>query len=383
MHFSESRNTTRWVIIFISFIIITLILWNTYTFFQIFKNEERLKMKLFANAQITIVNANENTDVELPLQIFSNNTSIPVALVMYDNIVSSKNVPEEILNDKQKTKKFLDNLKNENEPITFEYAPGKYQKLYYGNSDLLNKLKYYPIALLLIVFLFIALIYNFYKSTKMATQNKLWAGMAKETAHQIGTPLSSLIGWVEILKTEEIDPSISEEIEKDIERLQTITDRFSKIGSVPILEMQDIVSETLSAFEYLQSRFSKQVTFSYNTPKEPILVQMNPTLYSWTIENLVKNAIDAMKGKGTLELQIEQDLHQVKINVKDSGSGIPKKQFKTIFETGFTTKKRGWGLGLSLTKRIVEEYHNGKIKVLQSEIGKGTTFQISLNKKVQ
>ncbi len=340
-------------------------------------------MKLFANAQITIVNANENTDVELPLQIFSNNTSIPVALVMYDNIVSSKNVPEEILNDKQKTKKFLDNLKNENEPITFEYAPGKYQKLYYGNSDLLNKLKYYPIALLLIVFLFIALIYNFYKSTKMATQNKLWAGMAKETAHQIGTPLSSLIGWVEILKTEEIDPSISEEIEKDIERLQTITDRFSKIGSVPILEMQDIVSETLSAFEYLQSRFSKQVTFSYNTPKEPILVQMNPTLYSWTIENLVKNAIDAMKGKGTLELQIEQDLHQVKINVKDSGSGIPKKQFKTIFETGFTTKKRGWGLGLSLTKRIVEEYHNGKIKVLQSEIGKGTTFQISLNKKVQ
>lgn len=340
-------------------------------------------MKLFANAQITIVNADENTDVELPLQIFSNNTSIPVALVMYGNIVSSKNIPEEILNDKIKTKKFLSNLSNENEPITFEYAPGKFQKLYYGNSELLNKLKYYPVALLLIVFLFIALIYNFYKSTKMATQNKLWAGMAKETAHQIGTPLSSLIGWVEILKTENIDPTISEEIEKDIERLQTITDRFSKIGSVPILETCDIIHETLNAFEYLQSRFSKQVSFSYNTPKDPVLVQLNPTLYSWTIENLVKNAIDAMKGKGTLELQIEQDLHHVKINVKDSGSGIPKKQFKTVFETGFTTKKRGWGLGLSLTKRIVEEYHSGKIKVLNSEIGKGTTFQILLNKKMQ
>ncbi|MEO8237683.1 MAG: HAMP domain-containing sensor histidine kinase [Flavobacterium sp.] len=382
MIFSERRNTTRWIIIFVSFLIISLILWNTYTFFQIFKNEERLKMKLFANAQISIVNANENTDVELPLQIFSDNTSIPVILTMYDKIVSSKNVPDEILNDKKKSKAFLKRLKNENEPIIFEYSPGKHQELYYGNSELLNKLKYYPIALLLIIFLFGALIYNFYKSTKMATQNKLWAGMAKETAHQIGTPLSSLIGWVEILKTEEIDPSITVEIEKDIERLQTITDRFSKIGSVPVLEPHDIITETLNTYEYLQSRFSKQVAFSYNAPKEPILAMINPTLHSWTIENLVKNAIDAMKGKGTLDLQIEQDAHHVKINVKDSGTGISKKQFKTIFEPGFTTKKRGWGLGLSLTKRIVEEYHSGKIKVLHSEIGKGTTFQILLNKKV-
>lgn len=382
MLFSERRNTTRWIIIFVSFLIISLILWNTYTFFQIFKNEERLKMKLFANAQISIVNANENTDVELPLQIFSDNTSIPVILTMYDKIVSSKNVPDEILNDKKKSTAFLKKLKNENDPIIFEYSPGKHQELYYGNSELLNKLKYYPIALLLIIFLFGALIYNFYKSTKMATQNKLWAGMAKETAHQIGTPLSSLIGWVEILKTEDIDPSITSEIEKDIERLQTITDRFSKIGSVPVLEPHDIIAETLNTYEYLQSRFSKQVAFSYDAPKEPILAMINPTLHSWTIENLVKNAIDAMKGKGNLDLQIEQDANHVKINVKDSGSGISKKQFKTIFEPGFTTKKRGWGLGLSLTKRIVEEYHNGKIKVLHSEIGKGTTFQILLNKKV-
>lgn len=382
MNFSESRNTTRWIIIFISFLIISLILWNTYTFFQIFKNEERLKMKLFANAQISIVNANENTDVELPLQIFSDNTSIPVILTMYDKIVSSKNVPDEILNDKKKSTAFLKKLKNENDPIIFEYSPGKYQELYYGNSELLNKLKYYPIALLLIIFLFGALIYNFYKTTKMATQNKLWAGMAKETAHQIGTPLSSLIGWIEILKTEDIDSSITSEIEKDVERLQTITDRFSKIGSVPVLEPQDIVVETWNTYEYLQSRFSKQVAFSYHAPKEPVFVMINSILHSWTIENLVKNAIDAMKGKGTLDLQIEQDNHHVKINIKDSGSGISKKQFKTIFEPGFTTKKRGWGLGLSLTKRIVEEYHSGKIKVLHSEIGKGTTFQILLNKKV-
>lgn len=383
MFFSERRNTTRWIIISISFLIISLILWNTYTFFQIFKNEERIKMKLLANAQIALINADENTDLELPLQISSNNTSIPVILTMYDKILTTRNVPESILQDEKKSMAFLRKLQNENEPIVFEYSPGKYQKLYYGNSALLNKLKYYPIALLLIIFLFGALIYNFYKSTKMATQNKLWAGMAKETAHQIGTPLSSLIGWIEILKTEEIDKSITVEIEKDVDRLQTITDRFSKIGSVPVLEALDVIAETYNTYEYLQSRFSKQVAFSYLAPKDPVLAYINPTLYSWTIENLVKNAIDAMKGKGTLELKIEQDSNHVKITVKDSGSGIPKNQFKTIFEPGFTTKKRGWGLGLSLTKRIVEEYHYGKIKVLHSELGKGTTFQIQLNKKVQ
>jgi len=382
MSFSERRNTTRWIIIFISFLIISLILWNTYTFFQIFKNEERIKMNLWANASKTLINADENTDLDLPLEIINNNNSVPVMLTMYGKVISSKNIPDEIIEDKDKLSAYLANLKNENEPILIEYAPGKQQQVYYGNSALLKKLKYYPVALLLIIFLFGALIYNFYKSTKMATQNKLWAGMAKETAHQIGTPLSSLIGWVEILKTEDIDQSITVEIEKDIERLQTITDRFSKIGSVPVLEEHNIITETLHIYEYLQSRFSKQVTFSYNAPEKPIMVMINPTLHSWTIENLVKNAIDAMKGKGSLDLRIEQDAHHVKINVKDSGTGIAKNQFKTIFEPGFTTKKRGWGLGLSLTKRIVEEYHSGKIKVLHSEIGKGTTFQISLNKKV-
>ncbi|TPG39269.1 sensor histidine kinase [Flavobacterium pectinovorum] len=383
MLFSERRNTTRWIIVSISFLIISLILWNTYTFFQIFKNEERLKMNLWANAQKTLVNADENTDLDLPLDILNNNTSVPVMLTMYDKVISSVNVPDEVLADDAKSMSYLKNLKSENEPIIIDFAPGRRQEVYYGNSALLNKLKYYPVALLLIIFLFGALIYIFYRSTKMATQNKLWAGMAKETAHQIGTPLSSLIGWVEILKTEDIDPSITLEIQKDIERLQTITDRFSKIGSVPVLEEHDIIAETMNTYEYLQSRFSKQVAFSYRAPEEPIFVMINPTLHSWTIENLVKNAIDAMKGKGTLDLQIEQDAHHVKINVKDSGTGIAKKQFKTIFEPGFTTKKRGWGLGLSLTKRIVEEYHRGKIKVLHSEIGKGTTFQISLNKKMQ
>ena len=380
MQFSDRRNKSRWVIIFASFLIISLILWNTYTFFQIFKNEERLKMNLWAQAQKTLINADQNTDVGLPLLIFSNNTSIPIVLTENDSIINAINIDETIVTDKKETLVILNNLKKENEPIVVEYVPGKFQKLYYGNSALLNKLKYYPVALVLIIVLFGALVYNFYKSTKMATQNKLWAGMAKETAHQIGTPLSSLIGWVELLKTEDIDQSTTLEIEKDIERLQTITERFSKIGSKPKLETKDIIAETQQSYDYLKSRFSKQIEFSFHAPDFPIMVNLNPTLHSWTIENLVKNAIDAMRGKGKLVLEIKHDGDYVKINVSDTGKGIQKNQFRTIFEPGFTTKKRGWGLGLSLTKRIVEEYHKGIIKVLNSEIGKGTTMQVSLKK---
>jgi len=380
MQFSDKRNTGRWILIFVSFLIISLILWNTYTFFQIFKNEERLKMNLLAKAQKTLINADENTDVELPLQIFKNNTSIPVILTENDSIINTINIDEAIIKDKRRAMDFLSQLKRENDPIIIEYAPDKYQKWYYGNSALLNKLKYYPIALLLIIFLFSALIYYFYRSTKVATQNKLWAGMAKETAHQIGTPLSSLIGWVEILKTENIDETTTIEIEKDIDRLQTITDRFSKIGSEPVLEKSNIIEETLKTYNYLQSRFSKQIEFSFESPDTAIYTMLNPTLHSWTIENLIKNAIDAMKGKGKIAVSIEEEPLYVRINVSDTGSGIPKNQFNTIFEPGFTTKKRGWGLGLSLTKRIVKEYHKGNIKVLQSEIGKGTTMQLKYSK---
>lgn len=376
MHFSNKRNTTRWIIIASSFCLVSLILWNTYTFFQIFKNEERLKMNLWAQAQKTLINADENTDVDLPLLIFSNNTSIPIMLTEKDSIINAVNIDTTIIQNTEKSRLFLSKLKGENEPINIVYAPGRTQKLYYGNSSLLNQLKYYPIALLLIIVLFAALVYNYYKSNKMATQNKLWAGMAKETAHQIGTPLSSLIGWIELLKTEDIPESTTKEIEKDIERLQTITDRFSKIGSEPKLEQMDIVSETLLSYDYLQSRFSKQIEFSHSAPQKSILIPLNATLHSWTIENMVKNAIDAMKGKGKLHLAIEEENNSVKITITDTGNGIPKNQFKKIFEPGFTTKKRGWGLGLSLTKRIVEDYHKGKIKVLQSEVGKGTAMQL-------
>ena len=380
MQFSERRNTTRWIIIMTSFVIVSLILWNTYSFFQIFKSEERVKMQQWALAQKALNEASLKDDITLPFQIISTATIPIIQTTNNDSIINTTNIDEEIVKDKNKLKQLLQSLKNQNEPIVTQDEKGQDNFLYYSDSPLLNKLKYYPIALLLIIFLFATVVYNFYRSTKMATQNKLWAGMAKETAHQIGTPLSSLIGWLEIMKADNVDETTVSEIEKDINRLQTITDRFSKIGSEPILEPKNIIEETEQSFEYLKSRFSKQVIFSFKAPEQPILVSLNSALHSWTIENLVKNAIDAMKGRGTLSIEIFEENDLVKILVSDSGKGIPKKQFNRVFEPGFTTKKRGWGLGLSLTKRIVEEYHKGKIRVLHSEIDKGTTIQVSFKK---
>ena len=383
MQFSEKRNITRWFIILASFFIVIVILWNTYVFFQIFKNEERLKMELWVEAQKTLANANENTDIDLPFKIISKNNSNPmIEANSEDVILNNNNIENEIATDSLKLQQLFTRIKSENKPIKMSLLNDDYRLIYYGNSPLLNKLKYYPIALVLIIILFGAVVYNFYRATKMATQNKLWAGMAKETAHQIGTPLSSLIGWLEILKLDNVEPSTIEEIEKDIDRLQTITDRFSKIGSEPVLEQKDIIEETKNSFDYLKSRTSKQVEFTFSGPDQPILIPINPILHSWTIENLVKNAIDAMKGKGKLDVLIIEDKNHVKIRISDTGKGIPKSQFNQIFEPGFTTKKRGWGLGLSLTKRIVQEYHKGSIKVVISEIGKGTTFQVTYNKEV-
>jgi signal transduction histidine kinase len=378
MQFSERRNLTRWFIIVASFFIVILILWNTYNFFQIFKNEERAKMEFWASAQKTLANANEFTDIELPFQIIQNNTTIPMIVTdSKDSIISHNNIEDAIANDTAALKKYFNSIKNDNQPIKMQLSEKSYQLVYYGNSPLLNKLKYYPVALLLIIILFGAVVYNFYRATKMATQNKLWAGMAKETAHQIGTPLSSLIGWLEILKLDNVEESTIVEIEKDITRLQTITDRFSKIGSEPVLEKRDIIEDTKNTVDYLQTRVSQQVNFYFKAPQHPVFVEINPALHSWTIENLVKNAIDAMKGKGSLNIVISELEDMVKISITDTGKGIPKNQFSKVFEPGFTTKKRGWGLGLSLTKRIVQEYHKGKIKVAHSEIGKGTTMQIS------
>ena len=374
------KKTTRWILIISSIAIVTSVLWNTYVFFQRFKEEERAKMTIWAEALGEFI---QTTDLDrdmgtVTLAVMKNNTSTPIIYVGNEGEVTSNNLPENRVDDSIYIQRKIRQFTTENPPIEVTFRNTKYGTLYYGNSDVLNNLKYYPMALLIVIFLFAAVVYFFYRTFKVADQNKLWAGMAKETAHQIGTPLSSLLGWSELLKAENVNPEITTEIEKDIDRLLVITERFSKIGSVPALEKSNVVAETYKTFQYIELRSSKLVEFDFKSPEIPIYCEINRQLYSWTIENLIKNAIDAMKGKGRLTVEVELDKKFVKINVIDIGKGIQKNDFHQIFEPGYTTKKRGWGLGLSLVKRIIEDYHNGKVRVYASTIGKGTKMQIVL-----
>ncbi|WP_346883221.1 HAMP domain-containing sensor histidine kinase [uncultured Algibacter sp.] len=379
MIFTKHSNAFRWVIIIVSFAIVSLILWKTYEFFQHFKDEERTKMENWSLAQNELVNTDSNTDLELILQILNSNKTTPMFVINEDGGLNSyNNIDKTKIKDSAYVQKLILKFQQENKPIDVKIGNTIVSTIYYGNSPLLNKLKYYPLALLLIVVLFGAVIFFFYSSNKNATQNKLWSGMAKETAHQIGTPLSSLIGWTEILKIENINPDYILEIEKDVDRLKTIAERFSKIGSLPTLSTADIVKETIESYDYLKARSSKLIDFKIIIPNEEISVNLNKQLYSWAIENLVKNAIDAMKGRGQLTVEISLIESDIKVSITDTGKGIPRKNYNRIFEPGFTTKKRGWGLGLSLTKRIIEDFHKGKIKVLQSEKDKGSTIQITL-----
>lgn len=366
-----------------AFIIVALILWNTNILFQNLKKEERVKMELWGMAQQELI---ENSTVnDLTFQVLQQTWINPMILVdEQERIIGYKNIdwdPE--LEDSLVIYRQLDRIKRENQPIMIRYQDklsNINQKLYYGDSILLKKLQYYPLALLLIIFLFGAVLYFVFKTSKISEQNRLWAAMAKETAHQIGTPLTSMIGWITLLKEKEKSEPL-DEIEKDIERLQVITDRFSKVGSLPELKPADVVKETQKTLQYLEKRSSDLIVFKRQLPKKKILLPLNTQLFSWTLENLIKNGIDAMKGKGTISLHFFEWPHTISIEISDTGSGIKKEYLKKIFSPGFTSKKRGWGLGLSLAKRIITDYHKGKIDVKSSELGKGTTFEIVLKKK--
>ena len=393
MNFNASPQFARWFIIISSLIITTLILWNVSLFFDQLKEAERSKMEVYGAAvraveeTVDIVPRKSNRDAKalerslsgLYLKVILANTTIPT--IKY-NLETETYAPNNIKKSDKLSQAQLAAMAKDfeliNDPIPI--APGGKVDdiLYYGNSPVISQLKYFPIALMVIVILFVAVIYFYYLTSKASSQNLLWAGMAKETAHQIGTPLSSLVGWTEILKTENVDPSYIEEMTKDIDRLEMITERFSKIGSVPVLKESDLIAETKIAYDYLSKRSSKLINFSIDIPQGELPVMLNEQLFGWTIENLVKNAIDAMKGKGDLKVTITRDTRFAKVLISDTGKGIPKKKFHAVFEPGFTTKRRGWGLGLSLAKRIIDEYHGGQIKVLKSEIGQGTTMQISL-----
>ena len=379
MNFLTNTLLFKRIAILISLIIVSLILWNTAIFFQKFKQEERAKIEIFATAQRELsTNEDLNASVDLPLKIIKNSTDIPMILVNEFGKIEYKNLDSIKSLDPMYVQSQLQKMKSENAPIEISYN-GKNKKLiYYRVSDLLNKLTYYPLALILILILFLSVIYLFSSSNRVAETNKLWTGMAKETAHQIGTPLSSLLGWIAILKMEKVDDKYVAEIEKDVHRLNTIANRFSKIGSVPELKKENIIQVTKHAYDYLESRSSKQISFTFSSEKKELFVKLNNELFGWVIENLIKNSIDAMQKEGDLKLAIAPIGKKVKITISDTGKGMHKSLFKQIFKPGFTTKKRGWGLGLSLSKRIVEDYHKGKISVKKSEIDKGTTFEILL-----
>jgi len=369
----------------IAFVIVILIVWNTNILFQKLKKEERLKMELWAMAQKDFIeNKNPNSITFEILQQIGTNPMIQVNA--NNKIIDFKNFELVLGSDSIRLYNSLEKIKKENKPIIIEYRDslsGKLlvdQKLYYGNSTLLTKLQYYPLALFLIIMLFGLLLYFIFKTNKISEQNSLWAAMAKETAHQIGTPLSSLIGWTTLMK-EGQKPEVSiSEMEKDIDRLKIITERFSNIGSDPVLEFQDVNLIIRQTVIYIQKRSSDLTNIKTHLTEESTIAPVNNQLLSWTIENLIKNGIDAMKGEGQILVSSYLNDNKLIILVKDSGEGIKSENFNKIFSPGFTTKKRGWGLGLSLAKRIIVDYHRGKIYLKKSIPKKGTTISIELLK---
>ena len=381
--FIKKNKNNSWLLG--AFLIVALILWNTNILFQNLKKEERAKMELWGMAQKELI---ENSTVNnLTFEVLQQTWINPMIQVnSQGKIIGYKNIDwDPKYEDSLEIYKQLEKIQRENQPILIRYQDSRSninQKLYYGDSILLKKLQYYPLALLLIIFLFGAVLYFVFKTSKISEQNRLWAAMAKETAHQIGTPLTSMIGWITLLKEKEKSEPL-DEMEKDIERLKVITERFSKVGSLPELELVDIVGETLRTLKYLEKRSSDLINFESELPRKKILLPLNPQLFSWTLENLIKNGIDAMKGKGTIILKLFEESQTISIHISDTGSGIKKENFKKIFSPGFTTKKRGWGLGLSLAKRIITDYHRGKISVKDSELRKGTTIEIILKKEDQ
>lgn len=341
--------------------------------------EEREKIEIWAEATRVLTSEDPSLNMNLILKIIQGNTSIPVMLCNdQDSVMNYKNIELPEKGADEYLRKKVKELKHKNQPLPIDMGDGTFQYLYYDDSINLKRLLVYPYAQLSVMAVFILLAFIALASTKRAEQNKVWVGLSKETAHQLGTPISSLIAWLEYLKLKDIDPALLAEMEKDVKRLEMIAERFSKIGSTPEPVPVDICQSISSALEYMQTRISSKVKISIEAPDHPVIVLMNNSLFAWVVENLCKNAVDAMEGQGSITFHVEEKGKNVRIDVTDTGKGILKSRFKTVFNPGYTTKKRGWGLGLSLVKRIVESYHGGKIFVKSSEIGKGTTFRIEL-----
>ena len=388
----------KWKFVLIGFAILIGIssLFVTNMLVKELKQEERKKIELWAAATNQLVNLTGEGDFSLAIKVISENNNIPVILVDdCDTILESRNFeiytkvdsfffsigvlsPTEIT--PEFLRKELTSIKENGEAPIEVPIIGDTQWIYYKDSVLLNRLRFYPIYQLGFIGIFMFIAYFIFSSSRRSEQNQVWAGMAKETAHQLGTPLSSLMAWLELLKSKEGMKEMVVEMEKDIIRLETITARFSKIGSKPNLETINIIELLKESTNYLKSRFPEKVNIKMNFEKEEVLVPVSQVLLNWVIENICKNAVDAIKGKGEIEVSVIEEKTHVLINISDNGEGINRSILKNIFKPGVTSKKRGWGLGLSLSKRIVEQYHKGSLFVMQSEKGVGTTFTIKLPK---
>ena len=399
MNIYSKKKNWKFVLIGTAISIGILSLFITNILVKELKNEERKKIELWADATKQLVGLSGEGDYSLAIKVISENNNIPVILVdECDSILESRNflifskidsilfkiglINKTIITPEYLREELLNIKNNGDDPIEVNIVGDK-QRIYYKDSALLNRLRFYPVYQLGFISLFMFFAYYLFNASKRSEQNQVWVGMAKETAHQIGTPLSSLMAWTELLKEQTGNEKMVIEMEKDIKRLETITDRFSKIGSQSELVKYDIVLLINKSIEYLKSRMPSNTIFKISVPKTKILIPVSNILFEWVIENLVKNAVDSMKGKGEILIEVIDDSSFILINIKDTGEGIDKSIFKTLFKPGVTSKKRGWGLGLSLSKRIIEDYHKGSIFVSQSEKGVGTTFTIKLPKNLK
>lgn len=352
--------------------------WYSGDLVQKLSEQERDRIEIWAETVKEIQNVPSAT----LFKILEDNTTIPVILTddKYQ-ILQHRNINERKSEQKGYLKELLENMKESHEPIVINLPQGEKNYVYYGDSVLLTNLFYYPYVQIGVVALFIIVSYLAFNSSRRAEENQVWVGMSKETAHQLGTPISSLVAWIELMKIKNENPKLINEVSKDVKRLETITERFSKIGSEPMPVKEDLKTVLENAVEYLKTRTSGKVNYKLILPPQEIIIPLNVTLFEWVIENLCKNAIDAMNGKGSITLTVNERKETVSLDLSDTGKGIPKSLQKTIFKPGYTSKKRGWGLGLSLAKRIIETYHSGKIYVKFSEAEKGTTFRIILKKQ--
>jgi signal transduction histidine kinase len=377
------RKKQRWKqILFLAAVLIGVgSLWYTNRLVNQIEETERQKMELWAEA-VRITNlADFDTDVAFPFSVIENNTHIPVILTDSTGyILNHKNLDSTKVDDPVYLQRQLDNARIENDSLVINLGAYEKQYLHYRDSILLRKLIFFPYVQLAVIILFILVSYVAFSISRKAEQNEVWTGMSKETAHQLGTPISSLLGWMEMLKQSDLDDAMVGEMQKDASRLEKIADRFSKIGSKPTLKENDLNRILTTSLEYIRTRGPRNIDYKLDLPEKSIMAKLNETLFEWVIENLCKNATDAIKDGGRVILHaVETETHVI-IDVEDSGKGIAKSRFKTIFKPGYTTKKRGWGLGLSLSKRIIESYHNGKIFVLSSDPGESTILRIMLKK---